>query len=522
MEDIGNSAFLVIFQKNIFLIVFQCFIVAAAWFFKRQPNAPRGLDMLMFGFCFLIAYKIFFLARAAYDSILFTIFEMSSFSLAIGMFVTAALLLRGIKAVNLSFACILSLLLFSFISYAVFFTDTGYLKYVLLYLSLGLAFGFLSFGFLPRSENKSIYGFYLSSLSLLALSIVSFIMISGWGRSFFGINIFLLLYFVVAVSFLLASANLLEHKISSLEVEVANSRQRLRLLVQSSPFPIIISRLKDEKILLVNNKAEDLLGIKMDNLPFCRLCDFIECNDFKQKLLSRLEKTKDIEDFEVKLSKTKVPPEHAGTWLSLSSHIIDFEYEIALYSVVQDITKRKQKEMELFNEATKDSLTNCYTRRFFEELAIKEIVRSIHNNNPFCFLMIDADYFKNINDTYGHDVGDKVLKALADTCHKVLRGSDIICRFGGEEFLIMLSEIDIQNAEIIANRLREAIGRLVLTGNNDETIRFTVSMGLAPSSYSTDYHSLVTAADNALYQAKNSGRNKVVCFEDNTVTVGSK
>ena len=157
-------------------------------------------------------------------------------------------------------------------------------------------------------------------------------------------------------------------------------------------------------------------------------------------------------------------------------------------------------------------MTSCYTRRFFEDLARKEISRSIHTGSQFCFMMIDADHFKNVNDTYGHDIGDKVLRALADTCHRVLRGSDIVGRFGGEEFLIMLTDITPQNADIIANRLREAISKLIIKSNKDEDITFTVSMGLATSDYSTDFHSLVTAADSALYQAKNTGRNKVVCF----------
>ena len=181
-----------------------------------------------------------------------------------------------------------------------------------------------------------------------------------------------------------------------------------------------------------------------------------------------------------------------------------------MYSAVQDITERKRKEQELFNEATRDSLTNAYTRRFFEELANKEIMRSIRYARPFCVLMIDADHFKNVNDTYGHAVGDKVLKELVITCGKILRKSDIVSRFGGEEFEVLLPEISLANAQIVADRLRVAISEAVVQGEKGEEVRFTVSIGLVPSSYSTDLHTLIKASDEALYVAKNSGRNRVI------------
>ncbi len=518
MEDVFNLNFADSLKSMIILILFQCCVVGSACFLKRQQEIAKAMQPLICGLCFLILSEIFFIARTLNEHIIFRIFEIFSFSMVLGMFVTAALLLRGIKGAGASFAGVLSLTLFCFMIYSVFISDASYLKYLVFYLSSFLEFCALSFGFLPRGKKqphektKADYGFYITSILCLALAITNIIMISGKCRAYFGYEIYEVLYISLALSLLLASTTVLENRIVSLENEVSEEKQKLLLLVQSSPFPIIISRLRDEKILLINKKAESLLGIKMSELPNCQLSYFFECPNFKGKLLSRLEKKKDVEDFDIRLSTDKVPPLHAGTWFSLSSHIIDFNYEIALYTVLQDITKRKLKEQELFNEATKDSLTGCYTRRFFEELVKKEIAKSSRTGGEFCFVMIDADHFKNINDTYGHDIGDKVLRALADTCHKVLRGSDIVCRFGGEEFLILLTDITPQNAEMIANRLRETIGNLVITSNNNENFSFTVSMGLATSSHSTNFHTLVTAADAALYQAKNTGRNKVVLY----------
>ena len=510
MEATGLT-FMASLTGEIILAVFQLFVIAALFFMKKQPGAPEALRPLTFGFIFMLVAKGFYFARMFNNDPSLAIFEVTSFSLVMGMFITAACLLKGVKA-NMLFTLFISLILFVFMSYAIFVSAAAYLKYVVHYMSICIGFTALSIGFMPKRENKADYGFFLTSLTFFALAVSSLLMISGWFRYYFGTDISIVLYFLLAISILLAGANVLENKVASLSEEVTAERKKLWLLVKASPFPIVIFRLRDEKILMINSKTEELLGIRMENLPSCKVSAFFDCPNFKEKMIARLERSKDFDNFDIRLSPGKVPPLYAGTWFSLSSHIIDFEYEIAVYSVLQDITKRKQKEQELINEASKDPLTSCYTRRFFEDLTRKEIARSIHNHTDFCFMMIDADHFKNVNDTYGHDVGDKVLKALADTCHRVLRGSDIIGRFGGEEFLIMLTEITPQNAEMIANRLREAIGRLVIAGNNGESISFTVSMGLATSLYTTDYHTLVKAADTALYQAKEAGKSAIVVF----------
>ena len=128
--------------------------------------------------------------------------------------------------------------------------------------------------------------------------------------------------------------------------------------------------------------------------------------------------------------------------------------------------------------------------------------------------MIDADHFKNVNDTHGHAVGDLVLQALADCCRRTLRESDIVARFGGEEFVILLPEASIENAFRVAERLRIKISKLVVKNEQNQDVQFTVSIGLVSSTVTDDNPEMLKMADESLYVAKENGRNQVVVYEN--------
>lgn len=144
-------------------------------------------------------------------------------------------------------------------------------------------------------------------------------------------------------------------------------------------------------------------------------------------------------------------------------------------------------------------------RRIHDEFAV------IRDSNPLCTLMMDIDFFKQINDDYGHMAGHNMLKKLAEVCQLTLRKVDIIGRIGGEEFAILLPETQMDVAAKVAERLREALARIkVHLETGGQPIHFTVSIGLTSMSTREDnIDVLLNVADNALYQAKNSGRNKV-------------
>lgn len=183
-------------------------------------------------------------------------------------------------------------------------------------------------------------------------------------------------------------------------------------------------------------------------------------------------------------------------------------------SQIQDITRNKQLEAELVRIATEDTLTKVNNRRYFFESATREIIRGARFNEPQAVFMIDIDHFKNVNDHYGHDVGDEVLKIMAMTCQKTFREIDIFGRLGGEEFGAFLINTDSKMAGLIAERVRKNVQNCV-ADTAKGPIHFSVSIGVA--TFTGGLQSLTArlqTADQALYKAKESGRNRVEVVHD--------
>jgi diguanylate cyclase len=179
--------------------------------------------------------------------------------------------------------------------------------------------------------------------------------------------------------------------------------------------------------------------------------------------------------------------------------------------VLEDITKRKTMEKELEKFATTDHLTGAKNRRSFLELFERELKRSTRYDTALAILLMDIDHFKQVNDSYGHDIGDKILKLLVAKSHSVLRDSDIFARWGGEEFIILLPETDLQQASSAAERLRGTLAKSELVNNDGANINFTVSIGFTLiENKNISTNEIIKRADEALYKAKKQGRNRVV------------
>lgn len=161
--------------------------------------------------------------------------------------------------------------------------------------------------------------------------------------------------------------------------------------------------------------------------------------------------------------------------------------------------------------AITDGLTRIYNHRFFQELFEKEYKRSLRYNTVFSLIMLDIDFFKKINDTYGHLFGDEILKETASLIKGCLRTMDILARYGGEEFAILLPETDLDSAVQTAERIRMAVENHEFLAPNGKPVRVTVSQGVTsfPSLGVEDRSDIVAKADAALYEAKESGRNLV-------------
>ncbi|MDO8907394.1 MAG: GGDEF domain-containing protein [Pseudohongiella sp.] len=178
-----------------------------------------------------------------------------------------------------------------------------------------------------------------------------------------------------------------------------------------------------------------------------------------------------------------------------------------------EIARGKELEAELQRQALTDPLTGLSNRRHYEMLFKREHERCRRHGSVMTLGMIDLDHFKRINDNYGHDVGDQVLKFVAEVMQRPLRHSDILGRFGGEEFILILPDTSLQQAEAIAERMRQALEDDGLI-QGDALIKVTATFGLTQvRADDPELQDSVRRADEALYQGKRSGRNKVTLAE---------
>jgi len=183
-------------------------------------------------------------------------------------------------------------------------------------------------------------------------------------------------------------------------------------------------------------------------------------------------------------------------------------------AVFRDISQNKKTEEELLRLAATDPLTGAYNRREFTILSEREALRSHRYHHPLSLLMLDLDHFKRLNDIYGHTAGDKVLQRFTTLCTNTLRNVDFFGRWGGEEFVALLPETDIEGASVIAERLRKIVSENVLT-YNDHKINFTVSIGIAQyKDGEVTIDSPLGRADSAVYDAKKAGRNRISAFRN--------
>lgn len=166
----------------------------------------------------------------------------------------------------------------------------------------------------------------------------------------------------------------------------------------------------------------------------------------------------------------------------------------------------------LRSQSVRDPLTGLFNRRYLEESLEREIGRAKRNQKSFCVVMMDVDHFKDFNDAHGHDAGDQALKETAALMEAQLRRTDVACRYGGEEFILILPEASLHDARQKAEALRQACHDLQISLGTGDTTHITLSLGVAAFPlHGSSGEALLQAADNALYQAKRKGRDQVVC-----------
>ena len=301
------------------------------------------------------------------------------------------------------------------------------------------------------------------------------------------------------------------------------AKEKIRHVFDSLPIPCFVI---DEfmQISEVNREIVELFDMPDSELTFEMLV-----NDYSPKYQpdGMLSKEKAIELLKVAIKSKKTSFE----WMhqTSSKELIPCNLELAhfeqdeksfLIAYIEDM-RAVNKAAHLEQEVNKlehlayiDALTGAYNRAFFMENAEETFQQCVVDDLPFSLIFIDADHFKNINDTYGHAVGDEVLKIIVARMRNVLKKDTLTARFGGEEFVVLLPNVNVQSAEAIAWRISNKIhtppfgvGRL--------SIPVTASFGIGfRSETATTLQAIINNADKALYAAKNAGRNTVVVYSD--------
>lgn len=183
---------------------------------------------------------------------------------------------------------------------------------------------------------------------------------------------------------------------------------------------------------------------------------------------------------------------------------------ILLFKVKTLIQRLSVSRDELGVQALTDPMTKLYNRRYLTEIRQHLLELTHRNGSELSVVLLDIDKFKNINDTYGHKIGDDVIIKLAQTLQKSARKSDVVCRFGGEEFVILLPETTLEGALTMAEALRSEVEKLVITLDDKRELRFTISIGVSKVDKEEKcLDAAINRADTALYEAKESGRNRV-------------
>lgn len=296
--------------------------------------------------------------------------------------------------------------------------------------------------------------------------------------------------------------------------ELRHNEQYLRTITAQLGEGLLVINRKGE-VLTMNQEAEQLLGWQAHEIIGRNLGivfplfpeDLARADDkclVARAINERIPYRKDSVSFRRK----------QGGSISVSFSVAPLQKDQHVLGAIitfRDITERLQLQAELQVMAKHDPLTGVKNRGEIERLLHQEWIRAERYQHQLAILMLDIDHFKQINDIYGHQAGDKVLQHACTEMERQLRESDQLGRYGGEEFLIVLPETNLPSAQTIAERLRRSMADLTVSVDSHTQVRFTVSIGVGsyPGS-AQDVEKLVQLADRYLYKAKNSGRNRVM------------
>lgn len=298
-----------------------------------------------------------------------------------------------------------------------------------------------------------------------------------------------------------------EKSLSKAFKEIMASGENLMKLFQTAPVALFLIDEKNSHVLLMNKQAEEFAHINNIDNKSVKFENVIKGQaDNYDKILEKIKINEKIEDLEVIFHVN----ESEKIVVLISSVKIYFNKKASILIGLSDITEQKQEEEVLRTIAITDKLTGLYNRYFFEIRIIQEIERSDCYNDPISLIIFDLDKFKRVNDTWGHPVGDEIIKQTAIITSRMIRKSDLMIRLGGEEFAVLMTHTTINDAMVVAEKLCEALDK-----NTHPVVgKYTCSFGVGERLKGESFESWYKRVDKALYDAKNKGRNCVISSND--------
>lgn len=296
-----------------------------------------------------------------------------------------------------------------------------------------------------------------------------------------------------------------------LQIEAMAHKEHEEAILRTMGDGLVIANARGE-IEKINLAGEKIFGISSDEAQGTKINRFMRDENAQEHDKSLINYNLNKESKIVEHPAVVVGKRENGEEFPLEIHVTRAESKLGPFFVasLRDVTRRKAMEEELIRLANTDTLTGAANRRAFLDALKVEIERALRYDHPICVMVCDLDHFKKINDTYGHGVGDEVLRGFVATTQSQLRESDLLSRFGGEEFAVMLPETGLEAARKIAQRLCDAVAETTYSALGEE-VRMTVSIGLTNIQAGRESISAaLNRADAALYDAKQEGRNRVV------------
>lgn len=292
------------------------------------------------------------------------------------------------------------------------------------------------------------------------------------------------------------------------ELALQRSEARMRSILSAAPYPILIVELTEEyPVLFANESAYALFGISQEQTPEeLKSREFWSDRDDRENFIESVLTESRVFETEMVMKSR----DNKTFWASLTGSRLEFGGINSVFISIMDITDRKRIQQELERLATTDPLTGVFNRRSFFDTAYKEVRRAVRYSQPLAILMLDIDNFKAVNDNYGHQFGDTVLRRFAELVKSSLREEDLLGRVGGEEFCALLVSSQERGAYLVAERIRKRWMEEVFELQGSQ-VSFSVSIGIAIMLDETEsMEDIMERADVGLYTAKRSGRNCVI------------